>query len=97
MKLDREVRHKSEDIEDEVLLDAVRVHYLHAHQIAVRSEHDAVKAAGVPWWVYQRFMKKHEKKIEREKLISVPAGLDLTPYRDEKEFGLLRRLVRQAS
>ena len=163
MKLDREVRHKSEDIEDEVLLDAVRairrrvrlvnreydipyiagysvdghtvfidrhlpksfhwlmktvrvepflliheivekslldelrLHYLHAHQIAVRAEHDAVKAAGVPWWVYQRFMKKHEKKIEREKLISVPAGLDLTPYRDEKEFGLLRRLVRQAS
>ena len=33
------------------------------------------------------------KLIEEEKLIKVPATLDLTPYRDEKDFGLLRRLV----
>ncbi|MFL6796042.1 MAG: hypothetical protein ACJ8F3_01370 [Xanthobacteraceae bacterium] len=159
MKLDREVRHKSEDIEDDVLLDAVRairrrvrvvnrdydipyiagysvdggtvfidrhlprsfpwllktvrvepflltheivekalldelgLHYLHAHQIAVRAERDAVKAAGVSWWAYQRFMKKYEKAIEQEKLIKVPASLDLTPYRDEKDFALLKRLI----
>lgn len=146
MKLDREVRHKSEDIEDDVLLDVVqaikrrvrvvsreydvpyiagysvdghtvfidrhlpksfrwltktvkvdlflltheivekalldelRLHYLHAHQIAVRAERDAVKAAGVSWWVYQRFMKKYEKPIEEEKLAA-----------------LLRRLIRKAS
>src|SRR5205823_14715879 len=137
MKLDREVRHKSEDIEDEVLLDAVRairrrvrivsreydipyiagysvdghtvfidrhlprtfrwlmktvrvepflltheivekalldelrLHYLHAHQIAVRAERDAVKAAGVSWWAYQRFMKSFVKSIDEEKLIKV--------------------------
>src|SRR5438067_10649876 len=161
MKLDREVRHKSEDIEDEVLLDAVRairrrvrlvnreydipyiagysvdghtvfidrhlpksfhwlmktvrvepflliheivekalldelrLHYLHAHQIAVRAERDAVKAAGVSWWAYQRFMKQLERQIEQEKLVKVPANLDLTPYRDEKDFELLQRLVRR--
>jgi hypothetical protein len=71
------------------------LHYLHAHQIAVRAERDAVKAAGIPWWVYQGFMKRHEKPIEKEKLLKVPASLDLTPYGDEKDFALLRRLVRK--
>src|SRR2546423_13852860 len=146
MKLEREVRHKSEDIEDEVLLDVVRairrrvrlvnreydipslagysidghtvfidrhlprsfrwllktvrvepflltheivekalldelrLHYLHAHQIAVRAERDAVKAAGISWGAYQAFMKRYEKPIEEEKLIRVPRDLDLTPY-----------------
>lgn len=40
-------------------------------------------------------MKQHEKAIEEEKLVRVPASLDLTPYRDEKDFGLLQRLVRK--
>jgi hypothetical protein len=40
-------------------------------------------------------MKQHEKPIEEEKLVLVPRDLDLTPYRDEKDFSLLQRLVRQ--
>ena len=83
------------EIVEKALLDELRLHYLHAHQIAVRAERDAVKAAGISWWGYQRFMKSHEKPIEEEKLIKVPATLDLTPYRDEKDFGLLQRLVRK--
>src|ERR1044072_904277 len=83
------------EIVEKALLDELRLHYLHAHQIAVRAERDAVKAAGVSWWAYQRFMKQHEKAIEEEKLVRVPASLDLTPYRDEKDFGLLQRLVRK--
>ena len=83
------------EIVEKALLDELRLHYLHAHQIVVRAERDAVKAAGVPWWVYQRFMKQHEKSIEEEKLIKVPTNLDLTPYRDQKDFALLRRLVRK--
>jgi hypothetical protein len=27
---------------------------------------DAVKAAGVSWWAYQTFIKKHEREIEEE-------------------------------
>jgi hypothetical protein len=83
------------EIVEKTLLDELRLHYLHAHQIAVRAERDAVKAAGVSWWAYQRFMKKHEKAIEQEKLVKVPATLDLTPYRDQKDFALLQRLVRK--
>jgi hypothetical protein len=85
------------EIVEKALLDELRLHYLHAHQIAQRAERDAVKAAGVPWFIYQRFMKKYEKPIEEEKLIRVPPGLDLTPYEDEKDFALLRRLVRKAA
>jgi hypothetical protein len=40
-------------------------------------------------------MKQHERAIEEESLIKVPSSLDLTPYRDEKDFGLLRRLVQK--
>jgi hypothetical protein len=83
------------EIVEKALLDELRLHYLHAHQIAVRAERDAVKAAGIPWWVYQGFMKKHEKEIEKERIERVPPTLDLTPYRDEKDFGLLQRLVRK--
>jgi hypothetical protein len=83
------------EIVEKSLLDELGLHYLHAHQIALRAERDAVKAAGVSWWAYQRFMKQYEKKIEQEKLVKVPRTLDLTPYRDEKDFALLRRLVRQ--
>src|SRR4051794_35328125 len=83
------------EIVEKALLDELRLHYLHAHQIAARAERDAVKAAGISWWAYQSFMKRHEKPIEEEKLIRVPPSLDLTPYRDEKDFGLLQRLVRK--
>jgi hypothetical protein len=83
------------EIVEKALLDELRLHYLHAHQFAQRAERDAVKAAGVSWWAYQRFMQQHEKPIEEEKLVKVPAELDLTPYRDEKDFALLRRLVQK--
>src|SRR3954453_13229271 len=83
------------EIVEKSLLDELRLHYLHAHQIAVRAERDAVKAAGISWWAYQRFMKQHERAIEEELLVKVPSSLDLTPYREEKDFELLRRLVRK--
>jgi hypothetical protein len=37
------------EIVEKALLDELRLHYLHAHQIAVRAERDAIKAAGVSW------------------------------------------------
>lgn len=81
------------EIVEKAPLDELRLPYVHAHQIAVRAERDAVKASGVPWFIYQRFMKRYERPIEAEKIVRVPPNLDLTPYRDEKDFSLLRRLV----
>jgi hypothetical protein len=83
------------EIVEKALLDELRLHYLHAHQLALRAERDAVKAAGLSWWAYQSFIKKHGKPIEEEKIERVPKDLDLTPYRDEKDFDLLERLVRK--
>ena len=34
------------EIVEKALLDELRLHYLHAHQLAVRAERDAVQAAG---------------------------------------------------
>jgi hypothetical protein len=81
------------EIVEKALLDELRLHYLHAHQIAIRAERAAVESAGVSWGAYQRFIKKYEKPIELERLQRVPRSLDLTPYRDEKDLGLLQRLV----
>jgi hypothetical protein len=81
------------EIVEKALIDQLRLHYLHAHQIAVRTEQAAVESAGVSWRAYQRFMKTYEKPIELERLERVPRSLDLTPYRDEKDFKLLKRLV----
>lgn len=76
------------EIVEKALLDEPRLHYVHAHQIPLRAERDAVKAAGVPWFIYQRFMKRYERPIEAEKIVRVPRNLDLTPYRDENDFTL---------
>src|SRR5437870_1914040 len=59
----------------------------------LRTERAAVEAAGISWRTYEGFMKKHEKAIEEETLQRVPRDLDLTPYRDLKDFQLLQALV----
>ena len=93
------------EIVEKALLDELRLHYLHAHQIAMRAERDAVKAAGVSWWAYQSFMKKHEKQIEEEKLVRVPrtSGPHTLPRRKgfrafgaagtQREIEVIRRLA----
>jgi hypothetical protein len=77
---------------EKTLIDQLNLHYLHAHQIAARAEEAAVRAAGVGWREYDRFMQKHVKSIGDERLSKVPADLDLKPYRDEHDFDLLKRM-----
>jgi hypothetical protein len=77
---------------EKTLIDQLDLHYLHAHQIAARAEEAAVRAAGVGWRDYDRFMQKHVKTIGDERLTKVPADLDLKPYRDEHDFDLLKRM-----
>jgi hypothetical protein len=77
---------------EKTLIDRLNLHYLHAHQIATRAEQAAVRAAGVRWRDYDRFMQKYVKKIGDERLTRVPADLDEKPYRDEHDYELLRRM-----
>jgi hypothetical protein len=77
---------------EKTLIDQLGLHYLHAHQIATRAEQAAVRAAGIRWRDYDRFMQKFVKRIGDERLKKVPADLDLKPYRDEHDFDLLKRM-----
>jgi hypothetical protein len=77
---------------EKTLIDQLGLHYLHAHQIASRAEQAAVRAAGIRWRDYDRFMQKYVKRIGDERLTRVPANLDLKPYRDEHDFDLLKRM-----
>jgi hypothetical protein len=81
------------EIVEKALLDQLKLHYLHAHQIALRIEQAAVRAAGVNWHDYNAFTKKYEKEICNERLQKVPRALDLTPYRDEDDFKLLKAMA----
>src|SRR4249919_3159493 len=77
---------------EKTLIDQLGLHYLHAHQIATRAEEAAVRADGILWRDYDRFMQKYVKHIGDEKLTKVPADLDLKPYRDEHDFDLIKRM-----
>jgi hypothetical protein len=79
---------------EKTLIDQLGLHYLHAHQIATRAEQAAVRAAGITWRDYDRFMQKYVKAIGDERLTKVPKDLDLKPYRDEHDDDLLRRMLK---
>ena len=52
-----------------------------------------MRAAGIKWRDYDRFMQKYVKRIGDERLTNVPKDLDLKPYRDEQDDDLLRRML----
>src|SRR5579884_2831461 len=79
---------------EKTLIDQLGLHYLHAHQIATRAEEAAVRAAGLRWRDYDRFMQKYVKRIGDERLTKLPKDLDLKPYRDEHDDDLLRRMLK---
>jgi len=79
---------------EKTLIDQLGLHYLHAHQIATRAEEAAVRAVGVEWDAYDRFMQKYVKRIGDERLTKVPKDLDLKPYRDEHDYDLLQRMLK---
>jgi hypothetical protein len=78
---------------EKTLIDQLGLHYLHAHQIATRAEQAAVRAAGLNWRDYDRFMQKYVKRIGDERLTRLPDDLDTKPYRDEHDDDLLRRML----
>jgi hypothetical protein len=79
---------------EKTLIDALDLHYQHAHQIALRAEEAAVIADDIPWAAYDRFMSRFIKRIGDERLERIPADLDDKPYRDEHDVALVRRMRR---
>jgi hypothetical protein len=80
---------------EKAVIDTWGLHYQHAHQIALRAEEAAVRASGIRWRDYDRFMQKWIKTADSNKLTKVPRDLDLTPYFDEND-GELIRVMRKA-
>jgi hypothetical protein len=78
---------------EKALIDQLGLDYLNAHQIATRAEQAAVRASGLTWQAYDRFMRKFVKRIGDESLRKVPHDLDLKPYKDEHDNALLRRMA----
>jgi hypothetical protein len=78
---------------EKALLDELGLHYIHAHQIALRTERAAVEAEGHSWAEYNRFTKTNEKTIQDKRLSKVPDDLDLTPYRNERDFPKLQQMI----
>ena len=77
---------------EKTLIDQLDLHYQHAHQIATRAEEAAVRADGVSWRAYDRFMQQYVKQMGDERLARLPPDLDLKPYRDEHDYDLMRRM-----
>ena len=82
---------------EKTLIDQLDLHYQHAHQIATRAEEAAVRADGVSWRAYDRFMQTYVKRVGDERLTKLPPDLDLKPYRDEHDYELMRRMVAAAA
>ena len=79
---------------EKAMIDSWGLHYQHAHQIALRAEEAAVRAAGIEWRDYDRFMQQWIKTADSNKLTRVPANLDLTPYLDENDVELIKVMQR---
>jgi hypothetical protein len=79
---------------EKAMIDSWGLHYQHAHQIALRAEEAAVRAAGIEWRDYDHFMQQWIKTADSGKLTRVPANLDLTPYLDENDGELIKVMQR---
>ncbi len=76
------------------LLNKLGLIYQMAHQIALRAEEAAVRAAGVSWREYDRFMQDFIKEAGDERLTRIPLDLDIKPYRDERDTEVLKAMQR---
>ena len=79
---------------EKALIDCWNLKYQHAHQIALRAEEAAVRAAGIEWRDYDRFMQQWIKRADSGKVTRVPHDLDLTPYLDENDGELIKVMQR---
>jgi len=76
---------------ERVVGDALTLTYQQAHQIAMRVEEAAIRAAGISWHDYNAFLRKYEEIVAKD-FSSVPPDLDLKPYRDDGDAPTLKHI-----
>ena len=78
---------------EKALIDELDYGYWQAHRIAEAQEEDEEGSTGAPQAAFRKFYAPFIKADEHEKLVKVPADLDLTPYRAKPvDKALLRHL-----
>jgi hypothetical protein len=80
------------EIVEKTLSDLFNLKYQQAHHIATYIEHEQCIKAGINWKKYNKFLDPQMKHIWQNKIKKIPKFLDLKPYKDEKDFELLRRM-----
>ena len=81
---------------EKTLIDLFGLDYQEAHKLATYMEDNAVKKSGkLDDHQYESHYSKFIKPISREALKRVPKDLDLTPYKDEKDYKVLKAIVTQ--
>jgi hypothetical protein len=80
---------------EKALIDIFGLRYETAHRIALHMERKALESADhISWKKYESYYTKYIKGFEKEKLISPPPDLDLTPYKDENDIQLYHEILK---
>lgn len=77
---------------EKALIDYYDLKYQAAHHLATYTEHMLAKKLGIDWIEYSKYCTRYAKILSHEHIKKVPADLDLTPYRDEKDYHLFDKL-----
>lgn len=75
------------------LINVFGLKYQQAHHIATHYERMIAKEDGVDTNKLEHFVINQFKGLYHEKLTKVPKDLDMTPYKDEKDFHLLKQMI----
>lgn len=77
---------------EKALLDFFDYKYSKAHKVATFAEHKELKSRGINPVLYEHALDPYIKADQHEKILKVPANLDLKPYRDSRDLRLLERM-----
>ncbi len=79
---------------EKLLIDLYHMDYQQAHKHATHWENSLVAMSGVSPRSYEQALLPYIRGAAHESVQRVPADLDLTPYVDENDKTLLRRIMR---
>ena len=81
------------EVTEKTLLLGLGLCYQHAHQIALHVEQATVRADGIGWEEYDDFVQPQVKEADEDMTLTLPPDLDLTPYEDEHDAAMLKRMA----
>ena len=87
---------KLHEVGEKAFIDLYKLPYAVAHHLVTWAiEYPAVVADGLPWDVYDKFLKSQIKEAYDARIKMVPKQLDLTPYKDEHQKILIKKMKKE--